>query len=50
MTFKNGKHTMIALFYVHNFSHYVNVGGTNENNRSYLKNNRYIGENNKANF
>ena len=39
----------IALFYVHDYSHYVNVGD-NENNRSYLKNNWYVGENNRANF
>ena len=42
----------IALFYVSDYSHYVNAGlYTNENNyRSHLKNNQYIGENNRANF
>ena len=48
MTFKNGK---LALFHVCDYSYYANVHGvTIENNRSYLKNNRYTGENNRGNF
>ena len=41
----------LALFHVCDYSYYANVHGvTIEDNRSYLKNNRYTGENNRGNF
>ena len=45
MTFKNGKHSTTLCMRLFSL---CKCGVTNENNGSYLKNNQYIGENNRA--
>ena len=47
-SFKNSKHSTVLC--MRPFSLICKCGVTNENNRSYLKNNRYFGENNRTNF
>ena len=46
MTFKNGKHSTVLCAQLFSLCKY----GVSENNRSYLKNNWYIEENNRANL
>ena len=47
MTVKNDKHTTVLCMQLFSL---CKCGVINENNRSYLENNQYVGENNRANF
>ena len=47
MTFKNGKHNSVLCTWLFSL---CKCEVTNENNRSYLNNDGYIGENNRVDF